>query len=77
MPWSCPNCKTPTSRDGWEDRCLKCDQPLKYKPPTYKERVSTSRKSKLAMAAWVAAYQAGANGLDMWRAFAEWSEVDE
>lgn len=77
MTWFCAKCKIPVSGNDWPDIRPKCETPVRYKPPTYRERVSNSRKSKLAMAAWVAAYQAGANGLDMWRAFAEWSEVDE
>lgn len=74
---TCLVCKIEWDGDGWSNGCPKCDGRMATTPPTYRERIAQSRRSKVVMAAWVAAYQAGANGLDMWRAFAEWSEVDE
>lgn len=74
---NCPKCGHCPDGDGWRNYCQKCDAPIRYRPPSFKERIGQARTSKVAMDAWVAAYQAGANGLDMWRAYAEWSDSIE
>lgn len=74
---NCRKCQHPIDAHGWPDICPKCEEPIRHKPPSFRERIGQSRTSKVAMDAWVAAYQAGANGLDMWRAYAEWSDSKE
>lgn len=68
----CPQCSNPCDYgDLWANSCCKCGGSLAIKEP---RKGTQEKSSRLVMAAWVAAYSAGASGADMWRAFVDWSE---